>query len=71
LVVEFDICSAHTPIIHMPYTRLPHRTTMACHARSAVLRGRQRLNSGGGMVTKDHGPSVKNDKQYEGLPKKG
>jgi len=25
----------------------------------------------GGMVTKDHGPSVKNDKQYEGLRKKG
>ena len=23
------------------------------------------------VVTKDHGPSVKNDKQYEGLKKKG
>jgi hypothetical protein len=25
----------------------------------------------GGKVAKDHGPSVKNDKQYEGLRKKG
>jgi hypothetical protein len=26
---------------------------------------------GGISMTKDHGPSVKNDKQYEGLRKKG
>jgi hypothetical protein len=26
---------------------------------------------GGDKVAKDHGPSVKNDKQYEGLRKKG
>jgi hypothetical protein len=25
----------------------------------------------GGFMTKDHGPTIKNDKQYEGLRKKG
>jgi hypothetical protein len=36
---------------------------------AVALAGKQRL--GGDHVAKDHGSSVKNDKQYEGLRKKG
>jgi hypothetical protein len=39
-------------------------------ARVFALRQRQE-NAGGTAMAKDHGPSVKDDKQYEGLRKKG
>jgi hypothetical protein len=38
--------------------------------RTAALRAVVDLN-GGNAMAKDHGPSVKDDKQYEGLRKKG
>jgi hypothetical protein len=37
---------------------------------AAAARAADDLN-GGQTMAKDHGPSVKNDKQYEGLRKKG
>jgi hypothetical protein len=33
--------------------------------------GERRREGGRAQMAKDHGPSVKNDKQYEGLRKKG
>jgi hypothetical protein len=44
------------------------RPALCCRARDGVL---ENTHVKGGAVTKDHGSSVKNDKQYEGLRKKG
>jgi hypothetical protein len=55
--------------------RQPGRLIAGRRPPDAVLRGRKRVSGLHGVketeVTKDHGSSVKNDKQYEGLRKKG
>src|SRR5437588_11735453 len=51
-----------------PSDSAPHLN--AC-PRRAVGRSGVQADSGRCRMAKDHGPSVKNDKQYEGLRKKG